>query len=364
MSNIRVQCIDQAIGFLNTPVISSGNVNYDTITFEFCSRWDGFRKTAIFYRTKDDVYYQILDESDTCKIPNEVLGDTGVIYIGVFGVKEDITITSEILTYRIREGAITEGLKPSDPTPDIYDQIISKYDDYDQRLAYFENLFNGSIGNAEKLGGQLPEYYATAESVANLEESISESLADIEDGTKTVGNASKLNNKEESKLSVGNADTLGGKRESELSVKNADTVNGKHEEELSVANADTLDGKHASDFLTLTGGTLTGNIVIKRETPVIIYNDLPTGSGAKLYQYGNTLNIQNENVAGDANNRRFLRISNTNGVPAIADALTFYDVVNSITTAYQVFHAGNSQKVTITADKNTPPAEMSGLWAY
>ena len=170
MSEIKVQCIDQAISFLNTPVISSGNVNYDTIHFDFCSRWDGYAKTAIFYRNKDEVYYQLL-ENDSCIIPNEVLGEKGVIYIGVFGTQGDKTITSQVLTYRIQEGAVTEDLKPSDPTPDIYAQIISRYNDYDTRLAYFENRFNGSVGDAEKLGGQLPEYYASAESVRNIQTS-------------------------------------------------------------------------------------------------------------------------------------------------------------------------------------------------
>lgn len=168
MSEIKVQCIDQAISFLNTPVISSGNVNYDTISFDFCSRWDGYAKTAIFYRNKDEVYYQLLT-NDACIIPNEVLRDKGYVYIGVFGTQGDKTITSQVLSYRIQEGAVTEDLKPADPTPDIYAQIISKYNDYDERLAYFENRFNGSVGDAEKLGGKLPEYYASAESVTNIQ---------------------------------------------------------------------------------------------------------------------------------------------------------------------------------------------------
>lgn len=155
MSEIKVQCIDQAISFLNTPVISSGNVNYDRITFDFCSKWDGYTKTAIFYRTKDDVYYQLLDENNSCLIPNEVLGEKGVIYIGVFGTSDDKTITSQVLTYRILEGAITDDLRPADPTPDIYDQIISRYDHYDERLEYFEERFNNtSLGDAEMLGGE------------------------------------------------------------------------------------------------------------------------------------------------------------------------------------------------------------------
>lgn len=196
MSNIKVQCIDQAIGFLNTPVITSGDVNYDTITFDFCSKWDGFAKTAIFYRTKDEVYYQILDESDSCLIPREVLTEKGTIYIGVFGSKDDVTITSQVLSYKIQEGAITENTKPSDPTPDIYDQLIAKYAEYNskldtqiERMNTLEKRMDTGVGDAEKLGGQLPNYYATAQSVA-----------DLKNGTTPAGDSKKLNGKSESAI--------------------------------------------------------------------------------------------------------------------------------------------------------------------
>ncbi len=213
MSNIKVQCIDQAIGFLNTPVITSGDVNYDTITFDFCSKWDGFAKTAIFYRTKDEVYYQILDESDSCLIPREVLTDKGTMYIGVFGSKDDVTITSAVLAYKIQEGAITENTKPSDPTPDIYDQIIAKYADYNtkldsqiERMDELEARLNTGIGDAEKLGGELPEYYATAQSVEDLEE-VTENIingttevakAKNAETSETANDALKLDGKEAS----------------------------------------------------------------------------------------------------------------------------------------------------------------------
>ena len=163
MSQLKAKCIDQVLIFENTPVITSGNINYDSIMFEFSSAWDGYTKTAIFYRSEDEVYYQLLDKANTCVIPKEVLTDKGDIYIGVFGVNGNTTLTSQVLKYKITKGAITENTIPADPTPDIYAQIISKYNHYDERLAYFENRFNGSVGDAEKLGGHTADYFATAE---------------------------------------------------------------------------------------------------------------------------------------------------------------------------------------------------------
>lgn len=166
MSQLKARCIDQVLTFENTPVITSGDVNYDSIMFDFCSRWDGFTKTAVFYRSEDEVYYQLLDEANTCNIPNEVLTDKGDIYIGVFGTSGDTTLTSQVLKYKITRGAITENLKPSDPTPDIYAQILSRYNAIIEELArQFQKLedlqaeYTGAVGNADTLNGHKSDYF-------------------------------------------------------------------------------------------------------------------------------------------------------------------------------------------------------------
>ncbi len=175
MSQLKARCIDQVLTFENTPVITSGDVNYDSIMFDFCSAWDGFTKTAIFYRSEDEVYYQLLDEANTCTIPNEVLTEKGDIFIGVFGTSGDTTLTSQVLKYKIAKGAITENLKPSDPTPDIYAQIISRYDaiieELERQFQKLEDLqaeYTGAVGNADTLNGHKDTYFATAEGLANL----------------------------------------------------------------------------------------------------------------------------------------------------------------------------------------------------
>lgn len=127
MSEIILKCINHVISVVNTPDISSGNVNYDTVLFELCPNWTGFTKTAVFYRSEDEVYYQMLDSDNRCIIPKEVLREKGKIRIGLFGVKDNKTITSDVVTYNVSQGAITTGLKPSDPTPDIYAQLIGHY---------------------------------------------------------------------------------------------------------------------------------------------------------------------------------------------------------------------------------------------
>lgn len=128
MSIIKVNCVDQTLVFENTPVIASGGLEENFVQFSFCSQWDGFTKTAVFWRSESEVFHNLLDAEDKCQVAPEVTASDGVIYFGVFGVDSaGRQRTSEVLTYRVVKGAITEGTVPSDPTPDIYTQLIGKY---------------------------------------------------------------------------------------------------------------------------------------------------------------------------------------------------------------------------------------------
>lgn len=128
MSIIKVTCTDQVLTFDNTPVIASGGLEEDFVQFSFCGQWDGFERTAVFWRSEAEAYHVLLDEEDSCQVPPEVTADEGTIYFGVFGVDPaGRQRTSEVLTYRIVKGAITTGTKPSEPTPDIYTQLLEQY---------------------------------------------------------------------------------------------------------------------------------------------------------------------------------------------------------------------------------------------
>ena len=218
MSEIKAQCIDQALIFLNTPTISSGNVNYDTISFDFCSRWDGYIKTAIFYRTKDEAYYQILD-NDSCIIPKEVLKDKGVIYIGVFGTLGDKTITSQVLQYRIQEGALTEDLIPADPTPDIYAQLIDLYDQILKNQSEFISAQEKTMSDYHTEWTETVETTRN-EMIAEVENTREEMVNEVEEIIKdaSLGDARTLNGKTEGELSVADSAKLGGKGASEYAL--------------------------------------------------------------------------------------------------------------------------------------------------
>lgn len=120
---IKAKITDQTLEFTLKPMVASGGVNEDVIEFEFDELWDGFDTVAVFYRSKRDVFHQKI-VGNRCTIPSEVLRTQGVCYVGVMGVKDNVTRTTNVLRYEIEHGAITAGVEPPEPTPSIYERIL------------------------------------------------------------------------------------------------------------------------------------------------------------------------------------------------------------------------------------------------
>lgn len=127
MAVLEVTCNNQKLKWKEEPAqLFSGNIKIDGITFSFCPLWDGFIKTAVFYKDgeENNAFYLVLDENNTCFIPPEVTGTQGLIYVGVFGVKDECRRTTEPIAFYLDKGVITEGT-PSEPTPDVFTQLLT-----------------------------------------------------------------------------------------------------------------------------------------------------------------------------------------------------------------------------------------------
>ncbi|RGD86701.1 hypothetical protein [Thomasclavelia ramosa] len=124
MTTIKLKVIDENIEFTSSPPVYSGDVNTIETQFEFGENWEGFTKSAVFYREIDKPYMQVLKD-DACLIPHEVMRTQGRIYVGVFGVLDDKVKTSEVVFYDIGTGVITSG-SISEPSDDIWQQILSE----------------------------------------------------------------------------------------------------------------------------------------------------------------------------------------------------------------------------------------------
>lgn len=127
MGVLKLKTVDQNLTFLDQCSIYSGDINTDRVSFNFSEHWNGYTKTAIFYKYEDQVYSNLLDPDNSCIIPHEVLKEEGVITIGVYGVKDDKVLTSEVIRYRLKRGAVSEKIIIEPPSLNVYQQVISQY---------------------------------------------------------------------------------------------------------------------------------------------------------------------------------------------------------------------------------------------
>ena len=148
---IKAKITDQTLEFTLKPMVASGGVNEDVIEFEFDELWDGFDMVAVFYRSKRDVFHKKIVDNK-CTVPSEVLRAQGVFYVGVMGVKDNVTRTTNVLHYELEHGAITAGVEPPEPTPSIYESILASVKSAEQLAQSVRDdanagRFNGAPGS-------------------------------------------------------------------------------------------------------------------------------------------------------------------------------------------------------------------------
>ena len=129
---IGAEVRERELRLTSIPMMPSGSRNHLQIRVTFDAEWEGTTKTLVAYRDLSHPYHAPLGLDGTALIPHEVLAEQGVAYLGVFGVAGDQRITSTVVRYGLNEGAITDGLQPSDPTPEMWEQLISAVNEVQQ----------------------------------------------------------------------------------------------------------------------------------------------------------------------------------------------------------------------------------------
>lgn len=132
--NIRNQNISRIDNFL--PVRNSRNYLYAEFNFMTCD-WNNVQKTALFKSNTAGTIPVILGVTDTCLIPREVLEDTAFT-VSVYG--GDL-ITVDSATVKLYESGYKSG-DISEPTPDVYEQIINILQNKADGMKYENNILS------------------------------------------------------------------------------------------------------------------------------------------------------------------------------------------------------------------------------
>lgn len=126
---IKVDVFDDGniIAYNNTVADS---VMHEKISFNFPDCWSGYTKTVVF-RNGETLLNIILNGDDRlctgkdeCYIPHEVIKSPRFT-VSVFGTLGESRITTLQARVNVKESGFANGDSPSDPSPDVYEQLIN-----------------------------------------------------------------------------------------------------------------------------------------------------------------------------------------------------------------------------------------------
>lgn len=135
MTTIYAITNDQVLSATILPKVTCNNQNTVRLHVDFDKSWDGYAKSAVFYTSIDPTPYEkVLSSVGECNIPPEVLARAGHLYIGVKGLDSGTSQvkSSTMLCFKILPG--TPSMVVSDPTQNVYAQILTAYNDTSDAL--------------------------------------------------------------------------------------------------------------------------------------------------------------------------------------------------------------------------------------
>ena len=130
MTTIHLITSDQHLVAVQKVKLASGDVNSVKLNVSFDNMWDRYgARTAVFYTSKDSTRYEVLLIDDECVVPEEVLANEAVLYIGIRAATTDGTAikTSSVVQLKIVQG-VNAAETTISPTMDLFQQYLAALD--------------------------------------------------------------------------------------------------------------------------------------------------------------------------------------------------------------------------------------------
>ena len=183
MTTIFAKTNDGELSAVMLPKIPEHGQNSVRLHVEFDREWDGYTRSAVFYTEHDlTPYEEILSSEGYCLIPPEVLTMTGKLYISVKGLKGGVIKPSTELVVKVLSGTPT--LIMADPSPNMYQKLLTAYDVERARINNLAKLAEGSTtGDAElsdiRVGADGVTYETAGEAVREQNYALLNSVSNI-----------------------------------------------------------------------------------------------------------------------------------------------------------------------------------------
>ncbi len=199
----------------------SGNINTYTFSFNMDEEWNEYIKFGVFI--KNGRSYSVKMDNMQIVVPKEVLLSSGDVSFGLFGTngEKDIKrLSTNLITFKVNQGAYNGSDMPTPPVADFWETILSKYipriidgkwyvydintDEYvdtgvvaegvtpKKGVDYFtdEDIKNLELENREKISNKVTsllddynsythEQYASAKAVIDYGQTLAKELMDI-----------------------------------------------------------------------------------------------------------------------------------------------------------------------------------------
>lgn len=130
MNTIKIQVKKNHLEVMRRNVITTDNKGYIEFEFVFDSDWDGKQKQITLIRENGSPFTDLIKD-DKYIVPVSVIASEKnsrkniTLEVGVFAIDSEQTITSDFVKLNITPGSYIRGKTPTEPSPDIYQQIIA-----------------------------------------------------------------------------------------------------------------------------------------------------------------------------------------------------------------------------------------------
>ena len=140
MTTIVARAQDQVLTATTAPKLACNNRNTVKLKVSFSTEWNSYTaRSAVFATSGDPTPYEAVLANGECTIPHEVLADEGLLYIYVRGVSASTNSvkTTTPIAYKVLPG--TPSLIVSEPTADVYQQLLTQLATMQSRLSNAES---------------------------------------------------------------------------------------------------------------------------------------------------------------------------------------------------------------------------------
>lgn len=235
---IKFRIFNQRLSYYGDSEVVADSKGYLTFTLETSEDWANYvAKTVQF--TRDGKTYSVTNISDGVEytVPWEVLVGAGVMQVNVFAVSmvgSKRATTNEIQIEVIDSGFNPDDLKPTDPTPDIFEQYVQQVQENADKAEQAAKDAKNSADTAQELKNKIDTIYQNVKDIKSDIEDLLEQVQNYANNAYQYAEAAKLSAQQASK-----SETEAGRYAGEAKVF---SQNAKESENNAKISADSAKG--------------------------------------------------------------------------------------------------------------------------